>query len=486
MDRLQASAASQQRVNANPAAPTGPSNATTSRVELTESQSTMVLTVQIPATLARHFQSMPTSSHPSLQTTTAAGNTVLSYSSYHTTGHKSSGLETTTFLCQVPTSITTDELTVRLWEEWRDMKANSGASHSRLREDSLYIRLAKGELGTDIASLCAEEQNGGESSTQQLALAILESDLTVALVDAKGRVIQPFKRFVRHKNRNNNNASTTNAAAAAAAAAIQESSMAASFLSQSGSFLSSGASMLGGTTGGRSTIRGSSSSAKWMVATQCSANNWVPSQKTIFQLLSTANSLQPPFYIALHVNEHRASQRRVQEHEALLRSRMVEQYERAAQDLWLPTARLMHSDAQLRWDWVQFECHTRQRLLSSMRYERTLIGQQCVIQAEVEGRETVLDEEAQHRWNCLWEEGLRIACLLHEEGRRKAIGQEHNVQLHRLLQQLEDGRSTLTFVEQLGEATAAYESVHRALLDDGWLALLQAFHSAVVSWQLPR
>ena len=153
---------------------------------------------------------------------------------------------------------------------------------SRLRESSAYIHIARGEVasgGTDIwfddGDTASRGKGGRDSVVQQFGLAMLEADLTIALVDAKGRVVQPLKRFVRHKNRT---------------ATGEQQNFAASFLSNSGSFLSSGGSLVT-----RSTIRGTSAAAKQMVATQCSANNFVPSQKTLFQLLTTANVLQPPF-----------------------------------------------------------------------------------------------------------------------------------------------------------------------------------------------
>ena len=170
--------------------------------------------------------------------------------------------------------------------------------------------------------------------------------------------------------------------------------------------------------------------------------------------------------------------------EALLRSRLVQDIQSRVEDEWQPTAQLMHSDARLRWDWTQFEAHTRQRLASSMRYEHTVLGQQSVMQADTAQRNVILEEERQHRSVSLCNEGGRIAMLLHEEGRRAALEQSFADTFQQLWTHHNGTLAAAAVASDLELATGRYLSAHDQLLDEGWAECLRTFHSAVTSWHM--
>jgi hypothetical protein len=314
---------------------------------------------------------------------------------------------------------------------------------AELHKDSLYSKISRGVVKCD---------------PHFVALAMLQSDLTLGVCDAAGNVLQILKRLYSPKS---------------------GSTSADAYLPPSPSV---------------------TQIANYFQSLHCNAFSMAPSQKTILNILSSfvppveaqkgnrtviaaaqEAAFQMPFLLKLYVPAERKMLRRLQLQEEIFRERLVAQSFVFLFSFAVPYFEVLQSDVSFRTDWIVFQSHCRHRLHISERESRVTAEQSVIVNCESSRRDyIVVDEENKRAMQLvqLFEQLTLTSCW--EASRQRTIEDSEVLQRHTLQVLFRDETTHMHHLGILQERVNHF--VHSSgfqMEEDSRLAMLREYHCTI-------
>lgn len=387
------------------------------RVAHAEASRSIMVTVVIPREIVGHIVGgdpsaiLPDVLYPAFEqgpTTRHASTT--RHETRNSGGGESDDME---LVLSLPCATNVSQAVSTIFDVWMELRSKTGKP-TQLHEHSLYRKIV--ECGTAGIML----PPGLESiSSEVRCLALLQMDLTLAICDAAGHVIQPLKRLYTPK--------PGVATPAVDPIKIVASNPQVAHVAQN------------------------------MQVQLCHANGMVPSQKSLLNILSsfvppsqnaspapgselslrktarsgspvvvaaavTEAAFQPPFFLKLVVPSERKAFRRLQLQETIFRERIFAQSFAFLVNFAAPYyTEILSSDVALRIDWILYQSHCRHRLHIAEREARLQSEHGVIFNQETRERDVCLAEEeleCHHLIGQTFERLLLVACA---ESSRQAM-----------------------------------------------------------------